>query len=126
MSNRDYTKFSTIKETVKDDVIQNGVSVQLTEELNTEEQIDAVLDVVENTTEVVEETTKAKVIGVVVDCLKLNIRKTPNPTGEVIGTIDVDSEVTIDEDESTGNFYKICTAAGAEGYCMKQFIQIKQ
>lgn len=100
--NRDYTKFSKpkVKEAVvKPEEIQNGV-----------------------TEEVVEPVT---VVGVVVDCQKLNIRKEPNAEAEILGTISVGSEVTIDESESNENFYKVCTAAGAEGFCMKKFISVK-
>jgi hypothetical protein len=31
----------------------------------------------------------------------------------------------IDEKESTEEFYKVCTAAGIEGFCMKKFIAIQ-
>lgn len=108
MVKNDYTKFSNIKETVKDEVIQNGV-----------------IDTTEEEPEVIDEVVKPEVVGVIIDCMKLNVRKTPNPYGEIIGTIDVDSEVTINDAESTNEFYKICTAAGVEGFCVKKFIQVK-
>ena len=38
---------------------------------------------------------------------------------------DTSSEVEIDLGNSTDDFYKICTASGAEGYCQKEFITIK-
>jgi len=41
----------------------------------------------------------------------------------VICTINCHAEVEIDELESTDDFYKICTASGVEGYCMKKFIR---
>ena len=48
----------------------------------------------------------------------------PDVDAEIIGTITVGSEVTI-EDFTLDEFYKVCTAAGAEGFCMKSYIQIK-
>lgn len=65
------------------------------------------------------------VVGVVTDCVRLNVRKRPESTAEVITTIDCLTEVVIDEEQSTDGFYKICTAAGIEGFCMKKFIVIR-
>lgn len=64
-------------------------------------------------------------IGKVVGCQKLNIRKEPNGEAEVLGTISADSEIMIDEDESTSDFYKVYTESGTEGFCMKQYIAIQ-
>ena len=94
--------------------------------------------VVEPTPEPVKETPKkeptpvpvpvAKVpekLGVVVDCMKLRVRKNPNQNSEVITTITNGSEVKIDEAKSTGAFFKVCTASGVEGFCMKKYIRVK-
>lgn len=64
-------------------------------------------------------------IGIVVDCQLLNVRKTPSPTGEVVCTIKRGEQVAIDIFESTEEFYKIYAEIGAEGYCMKQYIEIE-
>ena len=77
-------------------------------------------------TNVAEQT---KIVGLVTNCLKLNIRSTPvnDTTGEnIIATIDACTEVVIDEDASTDEFYKICTAFGVEGFCMKGYIAVQQ
>lgn len=66
------------------------------------------------------------IIGIVTDCLKLRVRKQPNTAAEVLCEIDALSEVQIDEKESTEEFYKVCTEAGIEGFCMKKFIAVKQ
>jgi hypothetical protein len=65
-------------------------------------------------------------IGVVDNCVKLNVRKNPNRHSEVLGVIDKGAEVIIDEANSTVNLYKICTATGIEGYCMKDYIVVKK
>lgn len=105
MGKRDYTRFANTQEKVKPVEIQNGVE-----------------EVVE--TPIVEEVAVEK-IGVVENCTRLNVRKEPNTEAEVVCVLTVPSEVTINEKESTEDFYKICTAAGAEGFCMKKFIRIK-
>ena len=64
------------------------------------------------------------IIGIVTDCIKLNVRELPDMHAEVLGIINVATELVIIEDESTEDFYKICTSAGLEGYCMKKFVTI--
>lgn len=64
------------------------------------------------------------IIGRVVNCVKLNVRVAPEEGAEVLGTIPVDSEVLIDENESTDAFYNVCVASGLEGFCMRQFIAV--
>lgn len=65
------------------------------------------------------------VIGHVVDCSKLNVRKELDEDAEILGTIPAGAEVMIDESESTGDFYNVCAASGFEGFCMKRFIAVK-
>lgn len=66
------------------------------------------------------------VIGVVIESVsKLNVRKSPNANAPVVCTIKPSSKVVIDEEESTLEFYKVCTEAGVEGFCMKKFIVVK-
>lgn len=56
---------------------------------------------------------------------KLNVREEPEVDPEnILGTIDKGTEVMIYVNESVGDFYKVCTAKGLEGFCMKQFIQV--
>lgn len=86
----------------------------------------------EKTTEAVDETMEeitekpesSTVLGVVTECIKLRVRKTPEVGDNVICEIVFASEVLVDLNESTDDFYKITTGAGIEGYCMKQFINI--
>ena len=68
------------------------------------------------------EIEKALVSGVVTDCFSLNIRESPEPDAEVLAVILFLDEVRIDPSASTDEFYKVCTAAGVEGYCVKKYI----
>lgn len=75
-----------------------------------------------------EEVTKPKkpITGIVVNCFNLNVRTGPRKDSDVICEIPSDSEVEIDESESFEDFYKICTASGVEGFCMKKFIEVRE
>lgn len=63
--------------------------------------------------------------AVVVNCARLNVRKEPSPTAPIVAEIPVSSEVEVYENESVDNYYKICTAIGAEGYCVKDYLKLK-
>lgn len=64
-------------------------------------------------------------VGVVVNCIKLNVRKEPNKNSKVIKIIDALSEVRVIRKDSTYNFYKVILSSGEEGFCMKKFIEVK-
>lgn len=74
--------------------------------------------------ELVEEAPKKKLIGVVTDCLKLNVRKEPSPDAEVAFVILCLTPVEIDLEQSTDTFFKVRTADNSEGFCMKKFIAL--
>lgn len=63
--------------------------------------------------------------GVVSGVNKLNVRKEPSTDAEVVCVIPVNTEVLIDLEESTEDFYKVCTSAGIEGFCMKAYISVE-
>lgn len=60
--------------------------------------------------------------GVVTDCKKLNVRVAPSIEADVICALNVMSEVEIIITESTDDWFKIRTAAGVKGYCMRRFV----
>lgn len=66
------------------------------------------------------------VVGHVVGCAKLNVRKDPDSAAEILGTIPSGAEVVIDESKSTDEFYNVCAASGFKGFCMKQFVEVKE
>ena len=76
-------------------------------------------------TEPVEQLTESEPVEGVVGCEKLNVRSDATIDSESVGVINRDSKVFIYEDESTEEFYKVCTATGLEGYCMKKFISVQ-
>lgn len=97
---KDYTKFS--KENVNE-VVESHEDVTLTE--------------------IVEESDKT-VTGIVTNCTRLNVRKNPNSTAPVVAVIDASTDLVVYVDEAAGDFFKICTASGIEGFCMKDYISL--
>lgn len=75
-----------------------------------------------------ESSKKESKVGVVSNCQKLNLRRSPlkdSDGANIITELLPGIAVVIDEDESTPNFYKVITEDGLEGYCMRQFIEVK-
>lgn len=61
----------------------------------------------------------------IVTCLRLHVFAEPNTDSEIVCKIRYLTEVEIDMNESTDDFYKIYTAVGAAGFCEKDLITIK-
>ena len=68
---------------------------------------------------------KKQMIGVVMDCSSLNIRAKSSINSEIIATVKVGTELLINEDESIGEWYKVCTEVGIEGFCMRKYVSIR-
>ena len=109
MGRKDYTKFAKPKDV---DQIVEATTIQEVEDIVSEPVF-------------VDEPVKETKTGVVEGCAKLNVRKAPNASADVVCIIAGGAEVVIDEDESSEDFYKICTVSGVEGYCMRKFIAIR-
>lgn len=60
-----------------------------------------------------------------VNCLRLHIHSEPDLNSEVVCKVRYLTEVEIDLEKSTEDFYRICTAIGVEGFCEKYLITIK-
>lgn len=134
MSKKNYTKYSEnneekeIKnEEIKNEEIKNEEEQPEEIENQNEEEIEN-NDEVENEEENEEENSGAIAPAVVANCKKLNVRDAADKDAEVVCVIAEGTELTVDIDNSTEEFYKVYTQAGeilVEGYCMKKFINIK-
>lgn len=69
---------------------------------------------------------EATSVGIVVDCNKLNVRRRPDCDSDVIFTVSALTEVLIEWADTTEGFFKIVTGMGAEGYCLKKFVVVKE
>lgn len=121
--NKDYTKYSReVKTTV--DTIPSMVEEVVTEPVASEEVFVTEPIAVE---EVITESKHIEPLppksGHVTECVKLNVRKEPSPNAEVIGTVNRGDSLIIDP-SPFGDFYKVITPYGVEGYCMKKFVYI--
>lgn len=62
------------------------------------------------------------VTGKVCHCAKLNVRAKASTTAEVVGVLNAETEVTINVEKSTKDWFKVSTSTGVDGYCMRKFI----
>lgn len=74
---------------------------------------------------VVEETPKF-VIGTVVDCNSLNVREHPDRKADVLTILMAGTDVQIAIDEKLAEWYHVYTATGLDGFCMKNYIALKE
>ena len=134
MSNKNYNKMYNKAKTETAEQVNEEVEtvVENPVEAPVETTVEPVVEVqmaIEEVAEpvVLEEPKESENLthAVVVDCAKLNVREEPSPKGAVIAVIDASNEVVVYDSESFGNYYKILTAAGIEGYCVKDYLKLK-
>lgn len=118
MAKKNYSKMST--ENVKKEDIKESLDPIA-------EAVEAAEPVEETAVEPKKELEKKVKIGVVCDCVKLNVRNNPHPNAHIELTIDKGTEVEIVGSE--GDFYRVrkgTTTEGFNGWCMKKYIKVKQ
>ena len=76
--------------------------------------------------EVFEEPKEHEIIDAIVKCIRLNVREEPNLNSKKIGELVTGDEITIDLSKSTDLWYKVFTSSGLDGYCAKDFVEVKQ
>lgn len=112
-----------VEETVEDKVVEETVEeTPVVEEPVEETPIVEAEPEPEPEAEVAEEPKPQ--IGIVTGCTRLRVRKGPSTNAAVIEEIEALDEVTICDRGSTSEFYKVRTASGNTGYCMKKFITL--
>lgn len=127
MSHKDYTKFSAKPRKENDEPISSNEQ----EALKALESIDGItveydkpVSVENNDDSVVEEVKEEKVLfinGIVDKCERLNVREKASVDSDILKVIDKGTEVIIDVEKSTDEFFKV-SIDGVDGYCMKKFI----
>ncbi len=122
MGKKNYTKYSEQSENVVEEVV-NEVQLELPIDEIVEDVVNEVVE--EVVEEVVNEVVETK--GIVTGCVKLNVREEASKDAKILCVLEEFEEVTIDtvSPESYEDFYKVVTAKGVTGYCMKKFINIK-
>lgn len=59
-------------------------------------------------------------------CLRLHIHSKPDLESEIVCKVRYLTELAVNLNDSTEDFYKVYTATGAMGYCKKDQVSIKQ
>ena len=126
MSKHNYSQYSNAKKYDNKPKVEE--SVEVAESANPVEATEFVEPAVE--VKMVEETVNTAPIpktinGVVANCTKLNIRKEPSVHAEILGVVNVDSEMKIDMNKSNDKWFYVSTAVGIDGYCMRDFVNAK-
>ena len=106
----------------KEELVMNEM---LNEQMINESVDEVKNEVIEEQESVVNEPVKPKtVIGSVVDCELLNVRREPNMTANILTRIEEGETVRI-LDEMKG-FYKVQTNNGVIGFCMWNYINLNE
>lgn len=63
--------------------------------------------------------------GTVVGCTKLNVRAYPSLKADIVCVINAADKVVVNPAKSNKDWFKINTADGAEGFCMRKFVNAK-
>lgn len=91
-----------------------------------EDEIGKIVDTInEATAEPEVEPIKPEPKTGIVTANKLNIRKLPSPNAPVVAVVDKDTQLMIEPDYETVEWFQVYTPAGIDGYCMKKFVTIK-
>lgn len=64
------------------------------------------------------------IIGTVCGCKELYIRPSASKSGTPVCVVKEGDLLIINTDESAGDWYRVYTETGANGYCMKKFVAI--
>ena len=81
---------------------------------------------IENETEVTPELETPKtVFGVVSDCAALNIREEPSIDAKIVAVVAKGSILEIDAGNCDDEWFGVCTASGIQGFCMADYVDIK-
>lgn len=115
MSNHNYSQYSNK---------QSNSAVE--EETKVVETFQAPTRIIEPAVVVAEpddQETSEVITGVIVNCTRLNVRENPDSKADVLCVLDKNTEVEIDMSQSTSDFFRVTTASGVEGFCMRQFVE---
>lgn len=126
--NRNYSKFSQKQEKVNLEEIfpeQQVIEADVDQEPIMDPSIEAEVEKVQEIVDESQNEETVPTVGFVDGCERLRVRKESNVDSEELCIINKSSEVVIDLENSTEDFYKVKTSEGVEGYCMKKFITIR-
>lgn len=131
MSKNRYTNYNNYSAKPRDFTNRNKDEIELANDNS--EKLEEIVNPEINTDEVetvaipeVKETKEETVemVNGFVNCPKLNIRKEANIVADIVCVVNESTELMIDMEKSEDEWFKVYTAEGIEGFCMKQFVKI--
>lgn len=102
MSNKNYQFFG--KQNHKEDSLKQTIENNLKEN------------------EVVIEPIEESINGHITGSPKVYLRSKPDKNSDPLTVLNENDQIQIMDKEISEDFYKVCTATGLEGYCMKKFV----
>lgn len=125
MKHKNYSKFSKPfkKKEENNEPMEGQITIDevINNDVLTEKEVETL-----KPEEIAEVKPNGNLTGIVTGCEKLNLREKADKSGKVLTVLNKGTEVEVEIDvPTTPDFYKVKTASGLEGYCMKQFITIK-
>lgn len=95
------------------------------EETKTEEKpVDEKEIIVEKKSTVQEEKHAVAKKAQVVDCVRLNIRETPDTQANILTTVNAGVEIVVDDTSLDKNWCSVKLPNGLKGYAMRKFLKI--
>ena len=127
MSKHNYTQYSNKKNDESKAIVKQEEFIIIDDLVSTAEVVEAIdVPEIKMVVETVETVTLPKTVsGFVSDCTKLNVRVEPAIDADVVCVLNSGTEIEINVNKSTDEWFSICTAAGIEGYCMRKFVNAK-
>lgn len=122
MSKHNYTKYAEKPEVVEQPAVAEEQEIQVVNEEPEVVEQPVIEEEIFDEPRLVE--NEEDVIGVVANCKLLNVREHPGLDANVLTILYKDDEVKVYEEQSVGDFYKVETESGYEGYCVKKYIEI--
>ena len=127
MSKHNYTQYSNKKNDESKTAVKQEEFIIIDDLVGTAEVVEAIdTPEIKMVVETVETVTFPKTVsGFVSNCTKLNVRVEPAIDADVVCVLNSGTEIEINVNKSTDEWFSICTAAGIEGYCMRKFVNAK-
>lgn len=97
-------------------VVEESVAVKVPAEVSFEEPVMTVE----------EAQAPAYAVGVVANCNSLNVREQPDLKAKVIDVLRAGTEVQVDVDSKLDVWVHVYTVTGLDGFCMKEYIDMKE
>lgn len=127
MSKHNYSQYSNKKNNQNQNQNRPNAKVEKQETIKPVPEVKPVAPVepVVLMQETVETVTLPEIVeGTVTNCSKLNVREKPSINSDVICVLDAMSEIEVNLSKSTDKWVRVHTAIGAEGYCMREYVDI--